>query len=460
MKAYDALELAARNLKQSVLRNSLTTMGIAVGVASLVAMLSLGIGLQQLASKRLSKSGLFDTIVVTSRRDARDMQRRAEDRGATEQSEYRLLDEAARQQFEKLPDVAEAYPEIRFATQVTFQNRPSLAIVRGLPASAQASDAFDGMQGRYFASQTAAEAILPKWFAIELLGRSQREFNEVSLQDVAKPLLGQELVMSYAEKAESGPAGATQTGDVEDLSYSVTSREIKLKIVGVTELTPDGIGGGRRARLFVPLQLARDLRVMQVSDLRDPSSFGKQPVYLSVAVRVNNPSRVQSVQDEIQKLGFSAFSILDATRSMQQFFAVLDLFLGIFGSLALAVASIGIVNTLVMAILERRREIGIMKAIGADDADVKRLFFVEAGAMGVAGGAGGVLLGWLIGRVINFGTNIYLHRQNLPSVEVWYVPWWLVASAIAFAIFVSLLAGWYPAARASRLDPVQTLRYE
>ena len=109
------------------------------------------------------------------------------------------------------------------------------------------------------------------------------------------------------------------------------------------------------------------------------------------------------MEDAIKKMGFNTFSILDASRSIQQFFKVLDVFLGIFGSLALAVASIGIVNTLVMAILERRREIGIMKAIGASDGDIKKLFFAEAGAMGILGGVVGVALGWAIGQIINFG---------------------------------------------------------
>jgi putative ABC transport system permease protein len=135
-------------------------------------------------------------------------------------------------------------------------------------------------------------------------------------------------------------------------------------------------------------------------------------------------------------------------------------FLGIFGSHALAVASIGIVNTLVMAILERRREIGIMKAIGASDGDVKKLFFAEAGAMGILGGIVGVILGWAIGQVINLGTNIYLKRQSLPPEHFWAVPWWLVAFALVFAFAVSLISGLYPAGRAARLDPVQALRYE
>jgi putative ABC transport system permease protein len=177
-------------------------------------------------------------------------------------------------------------------------------------------------------------------------------------------------------------------------------------------------------------------------------------------VRVDGPTSVPSVEDAVKKMGFNVFSIVDATRSVRRFFAVLDLFLGIFGSLALAVASIGIVNTLVMAILERRREIGIMKAIGASDADVKTLFFAEAGVMGMFGGVAGVALGWVIGRVINFGTNFYLKRQHFPPEQLWSVPWWLVGGAILFAVVVSLLSGFYPAARAARLDPVQALRYE
>jgi putative ABC transport system permease protein len=244
-------------------------------------------------------------------------------------------------------------------------------------------------------------------------------------------------------------------------AYSVVSRELKLKIVGVADLDPESMRGPTRARVFLPLKLAESLHVMQPTDLREISRAAEnQPVYSSVSVRVKNPAQIRNVEDAVKKMGFNTFSILDATRSLQQFFAVLDVFLGIFGSLALAVASIGIVNTLVMAILERRREIGIMKAIGASDGDVKKLFFAEAGAMGILGGVVGVALGWAIGQVINLGTNIYLKRQSLPPEHFWSVPWWLVGFAIVFAFAVSLISGLYPAGRAARLDPVQALRYE
>jgi putative ABC transport system permease protein len=91
---------------------------------------------------------------------------------------------------------------------------------------------------------------------------------------------------------------------------------------------------------------------------------------------------------------------------------------------------------------------------------VRGLFFAEAGAMGLLGGVCGTALGWIIGRVINFGTNIYLKRQGFPPEHIWSVPVWLVAGAVGFAFVVSLLSGLYPASRAARLDPVQALRYE
>jgi len=467
VKTSDMAELAVRNLRESILRNSLTTVGISVGVASLVAMLSLGIGLQQLAGRRLKKSGLFDTVVVTSRRDLRSFNRDHEENGPAP-ADSPALDESARQKIAQLPDVVEAYPDIRFITDLRYQDKPHLTMVAGLPFSAKSNDAFDGMQGTFFSSETAYEVVLQKSFAAQLLGKTPKTGSEdVSVAELAKPLLGNTITMRYAERTASSSTTTgnseptSSNGDGDGTAYSVRSHEITLTIVGVCDLDPDSMRGQARARVFLPLRLAQDLHVMQPSDLRDTTNMASgAPVYLTVEVHVKSPTQVQPVEDAIKKMGFNTFSIVDATRSLRQFFAVLDLFLGIFGSLALAVASIGIINTLVMAILERRREIGIMKAIGASDGDVKGLFFAEAGVMGVFGGLAGVALGWMIGRAINLGTNIYLKRQHFPPEQIWFVPWWLVFGAIAFAIVVSLLSGLYPASRAARLDPVQALRYE
>jgi ABC-type antimicrobial peptide transport system permease subunit len=212
--------------------------------------------------------------------------------------------------------------------------------------------------------------------------------------------------------------------------------------------------------MFLPLALAESLDMVQAGELWSTLRPADTKTYMALIVRVAKSKAVAQVEEDIKKQGFNTFSILDASKGITRFFTFLDLFLGIFGSLALAVASLGIVNTLVMAIMERRREIGIMKALGASDRDVRRIFFFEAGSMGILGGAVGAGLGWTIGRVINFATNIYLQRQDIRPENFWVVPPWLVAVALGFSVIVSLGAGLYPASRAARLDPVQALRHD
>ena len=450
MKARDLTDLALRNLREAVFRNALTTLGVAVGVASLVAMLSLGVGLQQLASKRLSQSGLFDTIFVTPKNSFRGMGR--PQREVQPDKPPRALDADARKEIEKLPNIIEVYPQVRFFTEVRFNNKPYATVVAGMPDSSKNSGSFDGMQGRFFSSPTANEAILQVEFAKDL-------------SEKPDSLLGQDLILRYAERqalAASATDPPSSPGEPSG-GFSVVPKELRLKIVGVVETEPAaGYGGYGNARLLMPLETAATLRAAQVNDLRDivRDTSANKTTYPSLSVRAKSPSQVDALESSIKALGFNTFSLLDASKSLRTFFSVFDLLLGIFGSLALAVATLGIVNTLVMAILERRREIGVLKALGAADSDVQQLFFVEAGVMGFLGGILGVLFGWLLGRALTFGTNVYLHRQNLNSIELSSVPWWLVLSALAFAVLVSLAAGFYPASRAAKLNPVDALRYE
>src|SRR6267378_2982335 len=200
MKLPDLTELALRNLRESVLRNLLTTVGIAVGVASLVAMLSLGIGLQQLASRRLVKSGLFDTVLVTSRRDLRNFGRE-EERTGPAPGESRILDEPARREIEHLHSVLEAYPDIRFITELRYDDKPHLTMIAALPASAKSNDAFDSVQGHFFSSDLAPEVVIQKSFAEELLGKAPKPgLDETNVKELATPLLGKELTMRYAQR--------------------------------------------------------------------------------------------------------------------------------------------------------------------------------------------------------------------------------------------------------------------
>jgi ABC-type lipoprotein release transport system permease subunit len=481
VRAYDLIELAGRNLREAGLRNSLTTLGIGVGVASLVAMLSLGIGLQKLATRQLGRSGLFDTIIVTSRQDGRGP-RFAQ--SAPVVAQPRLLDDVARHSFEQLANVAEVYPNFSAVGDIRLESAKGdghFSVVGTLPQSARNSEAFDDVQGGFFSAPEAQEAIILTDFGRDLLGITPEPRNsDVKLTaEQSSQLLGKYIVLRYhqREAPEAAPAGGKTAaakkpesaagepgpGDAQSedaQSFNLVPRQIRLKIVGIVNSEPNRGFRQGRTPVFLPLALAESMNMVQAGELWNTLRPSAAKTYIALMVRVSRSKAVAQVEEEIKKQGFNTFSIVDASKGITRFFKFLDLFLGIFGSMALAVASLGIVNTLVMAILERRREIGIMKALGASDGDVKRIFFVEAGAMGILGGALGAGLGWLIGRVINLGTNFWLQRQELRPENFWYVPWWLVAAALGFSVFVSLFAGLYPAARAARLDPVQALRHD
>jgi len=439
MIRQDLMELAGRNMRNARLRNALTTMGIAVGVASMVAMLSLGIGLQGFANHQLMKSGMFQTVFVTSRQDIRNMDKDNDESASAKPVESPVLNDEARARIAALPGVEEVAPEVRAMTEVEYGGVSHFTLMAGLPWSARDEGSVEKVKGRFFSSANADEVLL------------QRDFAK-KLEKDPDWALGKTMTVRYAER---------QSGD-SSTSFSIERKEKQFRIVGILDEEP--FGGMRmisRARVFLPTATTEAMQMMQPADTQQlVRSAPGERTYSMLTVRMKSAAYAEKVEESVKTMNFSAYSYLDATKSIRRFFAVLDMFLGIFGSLALAVASLAIVNTLVMAVLERRREIGIMKALGASDADVKKLFFAEAATMGLIGGALGVAMGWVIGRAINFGTNVYLHRMKMPAENLWTVPPWLVVGAIGFAVLVSVLAGIYPAARAAKLDPVQALRYE
>jgi putative ABC transport system permease protein len=466
MKLGDLTELAARNLREAVLRNSLTTLGIAVGVASLVALLSLGVGLQQLVDRSVARAGLFDTISVRPRQNTPFGQPggdggRRTPRDSANLVPPRALDDAARKEMAALPNVLEVNPEVRFTAEARREPNSQLVLVSGMAQSSQSSGTLDGMTGNFFSTPDAEEAIVQGDMAKRLLEDGQ----------APTALLGQEITLRFAQRQALPPPSQQADApnqavgpDEEAMGFSIVPSEKKFRVVGVLPASDSGGGqvGFNNAGLYLPLAVAEKLQVVQGADLRNVARtstvVGQQ--YAALNVRASGPAAVAQIESSITHMGFAAFSLIDVTRNLRTFFAIFDLFLGIFGSLALAVASLGIINTLVMAILERRREIGVLKALGAANRDVRQLFFAEAGVMGLVGGVFGVLLGWTIGRIIHFGTMVYMKRQGLSSPNIWSVPWWLVLSAIGFAVVVSLVSGIYPASRAAQLDPVEALRYE
>ena len=192
----------------------------------------------------------------------------------------------------------------------------------------------------------------------------------------------------------------------------------------------------------------------------DPDFLGRDG-YDQLIVQATDLQAVPAVTVAIEELDVNVQSLQAILDIANRVLALLQALLGSVGALALLVAALGVANTMMMAIYERTREIGVLKALGASAAEIRRLFTLEAGMIGLIGGFLGLIAGALLGRLVDWIAHRYLISEGLTGVgPLSIVPWWLALGALLFAFLIGILAGLYPAARAARLDPVVALRHE
>jgi putative ABC transport system permease protein len=213
--------------------------------------------------------------------------------------------------------------------------------------------------------------------------------------------------------------------------------------------------------LFVPME---DL------DAWNQWFTGKRPNrardgYSTAVILVDTVDQTLEVAEQVKAMGFMAYAPQESVQGISNFFLVIQIIFGGVGAVSLLVAAIGIANTMTMAILERTREIGLMKAVGATNRNVLTIFLGEAAGIGFIGGIGGLVLGWCVGQVINVLGLVYLAGQAgqpgtpLSSISV-STPAWLLLFSLIFATLIGLLSGVYPALRAATMIPVHALKYE
>ena len=441
MTFRDTLDLALRNLGQAKLRTALTTLGVSIGIASLSGMVSLGVGLQDQFVDRFARSGMFDSINVLPGSARISLGPGGRGRGPVpfgqrdtrpaEAGPAKELNEDTLKELAALPEVRDVYPSLRVPAQVKYGSLAEFATVSGVPMSAGGEGVFQSIpHGRFFAADGEAACMLSLDYAKRI--------------DAANPgsLVGQQLTLSY-------PAGPPAPGTPPAMPPRAESA---CRIVGIVqrETGPFAAVGGPVSGVMIPLAKAKEIWL----------AGGLRRTYPAATVKVRSPQVTQDVQEEIRRIGFSAFSLNDTLEGAKRAFLILDIVLALIGSIALAVSSLGIMNTMVMSILERTREIGIMKAIGGSDGDIRRIFLIEAAAIGFLGGVAGVALGWAVGRAINFGANVYIQQQGATAGNLFSLPFWLIGAALGFSIAVSLVAGSYPAARAAKLEPIAALRHD
>ena len=496
MSFFDILHLSLRNLRQAKLRALRTTMGVIVGVAVIVTMVSFGLGLQRNMLERFGALDLFNEIGVFGRSltnlatagilDQSDSGQREERRGRVRPNRQatKILDDAAVAEIAKIPGVAYVQPNLSTTAYIRSNNKVRWQTISGVSVPNQAARFKEFVAGAMVSSQDAEEAVVTERFTEDFDYEKPQDAVGQTVEFLTTKRTSGDATDSTDEEDDAGPSNffgiPLDEGPRADADAwsgdQVVARTFR--IVGV--LNPrikEGVGqGGLRglmpgAAIYIPLPAAREwyrdhrgpAAQVALALARQSGALGEDEAegYEHAVVRVSDPVALPQVRQRISDLGFGSFSIVDELDQIRTVFLIIDSVLGLLGGISLLVASFGIANTMIMSILERTREIGIMKAIGAEDREIKMIFFVEAAVIGTFGGVIGVLSAWGITALANvLAFRFLLKPQGATFIDFFSLPPWLTASAILFALAVSILAALYPAARAARIDPVRALRHD
>jgi ABC-type antimicrobial peptide transport system permease subunit len=495
MSFFDILQLAFRNLRQAKLRALLTTMGVIVGVAVIVTMVSFGLGLQRNMLARFGALDLFNEITVFGRsltnlatsgfvrgqgRNDETGERRGP-RFKPDKNPTRILDDAAIEEIAKIPGVAYVQPTISLYVYTRANGHVRFEPASGAAVPNGSSRFKNFLAGGMISSPEADEAVVTDTFTEDFGYQKPEDAVGQTIEFLAPPTNAKDRSKNETSPADKGPANFFGIPLDEQDSNDASQTDLvtrKFRIVGVLDLhLKEGPGQGGMvgllpgAAIYIPVRAARrwalehrgPMSQVALALARQSGSLNESEPegYDAAVIRVTDPVALTEVRKRLTDLGFGSFSIVDQLEQIKTVFLIIDSALGLLGGISLLVASFGIANTMIMSILERTREIGIMKAIGAEDREIKLIFFFEAAVIGALGGAFGVLAGWGMDGLANrLAYRFVLKPQAASYIDFFSMPPWLSASAIAFALIVSILAALYPAARAARIDPVRALRHD
>lgn len=443
MRIRDGLMIAVRNLKKRKGRTLLTALGVMIGTAAIVSMLSLGIGLERSARESLGDFGDLSILEVYPGWEQRDPTRQH----TVRPEDIRML--------EGLPGVEAVMPVVRYhgASEIQLGRQFSRASVEGIDFSKAALFGYLPEEGT-MADGTGREAVVSSRFPYDFYEKTRQR------PDRSNPE-GTPAAPAY----DYGMPGGGGRIPVLDQTVTVIleqytgieelrRKEQRVRITGVLQETR-GIYG---ATIFLPLETVEEMNVWiqgtTGTGRRDDQAAG----YQSVKVKVASNDLVPGVVEGIRAGGLETWSPTDMIEELNRTFLMIQLILGGIGSVALLVATIGIVNTMSMSILERNREIGIMKVVGATIPNIRLLFLVESGLIGLSGGIGGILASLGVVALVN-SAGRSMGGMGMPS-SLAVVPWWLAAAALGFSIVVGIVAGLYPANRAAAVSPLEAIRNE
>jgi len=441
MKPFDLIRLIFGNLNRRKARVALTAIGVVIGTAAVVILVSLAIGLQRSANEQLYGIGDLTQILVSPSYGGEAAF--AGSSGVDADSgiqEPRLLTNAALDELRAIPGVESVIPREYLYTGafIRYQKLEAGVTIIGVATNDLADLGLEAQEGDTILARGAVVigVLVPQNFYDPFYRPGQEPPAPLELID-------QQIQMIITKW--------------DDKQGKEIRKNLSLRVTGVLKES--------RGESDWTVYMSFDqIKLLNEWATNRRINYNKEG-YSQVVVKVRDVDQVLDIADQITELGFRAEAPLSFVEGINSFFQILQIIFGGIGAIALLVAAIGIANTMTMSILERTREIGLMKAVGATNRDVLAIFLGEAAGIGFLGGMGGVIVGWLAGKGINLVAAVFFANQaseqgGIPLDVAIVTPLWLMVFSLIFSIFIGMISGLYPALRAATMIPVMALKYE
>ena len=448
MRFLDLVSLILYNLGRRKGRVALTAVGVVIGTAAVVVLVSLAVGLQKNATSQLYGISDLTSIEVYPGYGSEKMIKYPSSAGgggggggggSGADSGIKYLTPAAIQKIAAIPNVKKVITQdyLQTGLDLVYGKLHAYGSITGVDVTDLQDMGLTAASG--VTTLDKGTAIVGSWIS--------RNFYDPKARPGDPPvdppdLQNQQVKIILTKYAEDG----TQI-----------QKTVSVRVVGVLDETRGTADSNIYMRLDDVTAYNEWSRGVRINRNKEG--------YSMLVVKANDANSVIDIADAINTLGFQASTPQSTVQSINSFFMVLQVIFGGVGAIALLVAAIGIANTMTMAILERTREIGLMKAVGAKNKDILSIFLGEAAGIGFVGGLGGVILGWGSSAILNLVALSYFASKassgggSLPTMAT-STPFWLPLFALGFAIVIGLLSGLYPALRAATLVPVNALKYE
>lgn len=399
MKYSYILRLAIKNLLGRKLRTFLTIIGVAISVGFVCLLMAFSYGLQRAATEQIASGDTLKNIDVSN--------------GS---SKLVSLDNTAIDKIKDFSEVAKVYPQIALAGDVQIGESKSDGVIYGTN-----NDLLDiikpKMVGGNLYTQDANQTVI-------LNTTLARKLTNNAPETLVGQIIDLRLVL--------------RTDLFTDKTAVTQIKAIKATVAGITE-------DGKTSYAFVPLKTVTDLGVDRYSALK---------------VQLKSADDVEKVKSQIEFMELKVSSVKDTIDQVNQFFQVFQIILVSVGAISVIVATLGIFNTMTISLIEKTREVGLMKILGVKKVYIRRIFMTEALIIGLAGGLIGVISSIAVGQSINYAINAMAVSSGNVAVNIMYFPILLVLLIMVISVLISLLAGLYPARRTTRISPLDALRYE